>query len=101
MEEKARKELEECSFAPKINKGNKKRGDVTRRGQQTDRTGNYIDDDEEDEPRDVETFVADQQKFLAQKAAKENALKRQIEQQKEQDKAQVTKINKKSLQILE
>ena len=58
-------------------------------------------EDFDEEPRDVDTFIADQQKFLANKQFKEEAIKLQKEQQLEQEKNKIPKVNKKSLQLLQ
>lgn len=52
---------------------------------------------EEDEPRDIDTFVADQNRFLEQKRAKEEYRKAQIQFEEEKQKEKVPKINKKSM----
>ena len=52
---------------------------------------------EEEEPRDIDTFVADQNRFLEQKRAKEEYRKAQIQMEEEKQKEKVPKINKKSM----
>ena len=57
--------------------------------------------EEEEEPRDVDTFVADQNRFLVQKRMKEEARKLQLQMEEEEKKSKVTLVNKRSLQLLQ
>ena len=50
--------------------------------------------------RDIDTFVADQNRFLQQKRAKEELRKAQLLEEEQRMKAKVPKLNKKSMQLL-
>lgn len=76
--------MEMCSFAPKINKKKKRnagqKSAVPSDANQVyyDQNGAQLDDqypeaeeEDEEQPRHIDAFVADQQRFLEQKRAKE------------------------------
>ena len=122
--EKERKEMEECSFAPKLTKkrtgaasgkpaiqadGEQRRvkTHAPKHSQQVqDQTTNISSsranepthDDDLAQIRDVETFVADQERFLQQKRIKEQIAKQKQLHEEELDR--VPKINKKSRLLL-
>lgn len=99
--------MEECTFAPQINR---KKVSTTKIVNQNQRgfpalEAGYepIDEgvEDEEEPRDVDTFVADQNRFLIQKRMKEEARKLQQQMEEEEKKSKVTMVNKRSLQLLQ
>ena len=79
QEERERKELEECTFAPQVNR--KKRYKPMQTSVDEDLV--YAQTLETEEVRDVDTFVADQQKFLAQKQYNQEVRKNQMMVQEE------------------
>jgi hypothetical protein len=91
--------MDECSFAPKINRKIR----INHQKSTTNVGSAIIEqmyDEEEEEPRDFDKFVADQNRFLEQKRAKEEFHKAQQLEQERLMKENAPKISKKSLQLL-
>lgn len=103
LEQKKQKEMDECSFAPKINR-KKRQSTNPHQKSMIDVHGSAVSEqqyyDEEEQPRDAEKFYADQNRFLEQKRAKEEFLKAQKLEEEKMMKEKAPKINKKSMQIL-
>jgi len=105
--------MEECSFAPVIyTKKRVKTAMVGSRQQaaahdlnqgvieeQNEGTDEYYLEDEED-VRDIDTFVADQNRFLQQKQAKEELRKAKLLEEELRMKERAPKMARKSVQIL-
>ena len=95
LEQKKQKEMDECSFAPKINR--KKRAQKSMIDPTQSAVSEQQNDDEEEQPRDAEKFYADQNRFLEQKRAKEEFLKAQKLEKEKMMKEKAPKVNKKSM----
>mmetsp|Transcript_12309 Transcript_12309/g.19094 ORF Transcript_12309/g.19094 Transcript_12309/m.19094 type:complete len:225 (+) Transcript_12309:700-1374(+) len=98
------KEMEECSFAPKIKRLKKKTGQsimVDKLEGSMEPTQTYEEDDEEEDVRDINQFVADQNRFLQMKKAREEERKTLQMEEELKMKEKATKMNKRSLQILQ
>ena len=107
------KELEECSFAPQILTKKRKRlgpgksqsnlgynasGVIDEHQEMND--DYYDEQQDEEEPRDINRFVQDQNKFLELKRAKEELRRQQLREEEEKRRNAVPKINKQSQIIL-
>jgi hypothetical protein len=98
--------MEECSFAPQINRNKRRTNPYAQRSQMaSDNAGgvSQIEQEGEEDPeevRDVDTFIKDQQRFLEQKKAREEAKRIEQEQEMQKMQDQATKVNKRSLEIL-